>query len=290
MREGVFVSLLDATPDSDAAFAYDKRSALVEFGFFLEGALRNAVRASPLGSMTMDNSAGLGGMAFLREMSGTAHFAAGQRVRLLHIHVAPAALAGLLRGDMARAHPELRRFSACREEDFCRQMRLSPQVLTAANELFLALQSGLPGALYLEGKTLELLGLQALGPDRGGAAVALGPGDRKTLYAIRDQLQSECAAPPHLGDLARQYGMGVAKLQSGFKDMFGASVHGYLKEQRLQKARLLFETGDMNVSEVAWSIGYINISHFSAAYKKRFGILPKKHLKSIRMNGTPLAL
>jgi AraC-like DNA-binding protein len=47
----------------------------------------------------------------------------------------------------------------------------------------------------------------------------------------------------------------------------------------MQEARILLEKTETNVSETAWQVGYVNVSHFSAAFKKRFGILPKHYLK-----------
>ena len=49
----------------------------------------------------------------------------------------------------------------------------------------------------------------------------------------------------------------------------------------MQKARHLLETAEMNVSQVAWEVGYVNVSQFSKAYKKRFGVLPKQYQRSI---------
>lgn len=48
------------------------------------------------------------------------------------------------------------------------------------------------------------------------------------------------------------------------------------------EANRLFRETDMNVSEAAVAVDYSNISHFSNAYKKHFGILPKKHLLRIK--------
>jgi len=45
--------------------------------------------------------------------------------------------------------------------------------------------------------------------------------------------------------------------------------------QRLEKAFALLEQGEHNVSESAFAVGYTNVSHFSEAFQKRFGILPR---------------
>ena len=43
----------------------------------------------------------------------------------------------------------------------------------------------------------------------------------------------------------------------------------------MEKAYALLPQGRMNVSEVAWEVGYINVSHFGAAFRKQYGVNPK---------------
>ncbi len=141
----------------------------------------------------------------------------------------------------------------------------------------------------MEGKALELLGLTLAEGDcpMQRNAHSLCPRERDVIHAIRKELENRFSSPPTLAELAEDYHMGVHKIQVGFKELYGASVFGFIKEYKLQKAKMYFEEGDMNVSEVAWAIGYINLSHFSTAYRKRFGVLPKAYLKSIRAIPTP---
>ena len=42
----------------------------------------------------------------------------------------------------------------------------------------------------------------------------------------------------------------------------------------MERSRLLLESGAMNVTEVAKRVGYSNMSHFAAAFRKKFGINP----------------
>ncbi len=43
---------------------------------------------------------------------------------------------------------------------------------------------------------------------------------------------------------------------------------------RLQKAKSLLETSDLKVSEVAWKVGYKDVSHFSRSFHEMFGFSP----------------
>ena len=85
-------------------------------------------------------------------------------------------------------------------------------------------------------------------------------------------------SPPGLKELARWAGLNEYQLKAGFKEIYGNTVHGYLTDHRLDHARLLLDTKKYQVAEVAYQIGHTNPSHFIAAFKKKFGVTPKKYL------------
>ena len=58
-------------------------------------------------------------------------------------------------------------------------------------------------------------------------------------------------APPSLPELARAVGLNEFKLKAGFRSYFGTSAFGYLREQRMIRARELLVQRDLNVAEVA---------------------------------------
>ncbi|MEL6439903.1 MAG: helix-turn-helix domain-containing protein [Cyanobacteria bacterium J06621_8] len=42
----------------------------------------------------------------------------------------------------------------------------------------------------------------------------------------------------------------------------------------MERSHLLLSSGEMNVTEVAQTVGYTNLSHFAAAFRKKYGINP----------------
>ena len=285
VRPGLSVSVLDASLAHDFSFSYRKENQFIDFGFFLEGDFVNEVRETSLGDVEANNRAGKGGIGFFRHMAGTVKIPSGRKIRMVHMHVLPEVLEGMLGGELHVVQPGLRNvLEGGGRTDFFDQRCLSPKVQAVANELYFGVRNKYGIKLYMEGKALELLGLSLMEGNCpvGRKARNLCPRERDVIQAIRKELEENLVSPPTLEELARTYCMGVHKIQTGFRSLFGMSVFGFLKEFKLQKARMLFEEGDMNVSEVAWAIGYINLSHFSAAYRKRFGVLPKAYLKSIR--------
>ncbi len=86
--------------------------------------------------------------------------------------------------------------------------------------------------------------------------------------------------PPTLSELSREVGINEYQLKTGFKEVYGNTVFGFLLDYKLDHARHLLDLEQQQVNEVAYAIGYSNPSHFISAFKKKFGITPKKYLQS----------
>ncbi|MCE5168405.1 helix-turn-helix transcriptional regulator [Paenibacillus profundus] len=74
-----------------------------------------------------------------------------------------------------------------------------------------------------------------------------------------------------LFELARQAGLNDFELKAGFKELYGTTVFGFLREKRLEQALCLLQQGQMNSSEVACSAGCSNPEYFAAACREKFG-------------------
>ncbi|WP_052414720.1 AraC family transcriptional regulator [Paenibacillus sp. FSL R5-0345] len=140
--------------------------------------------------------------------------------------------------------------------------------------------------LYLEGKMLELMAVylneSLYEAERIPGSVKLSKDDMESLRLAKEILQRDYLHPPTLAGLSRIICLNEFKLKKGFKEMFGYTVHAYVIEQRMQRAQQLLEQGNMTVSEAASRVGYGNVSHFSAAFRKKFGVRPGEYLISSR--------
>ena len=86
--------------------------------------------------------------------------------------------------------------------------------------------------------------------------------------------------PPSIIELSRQVKLNEFKLKHGFKKAFNTTPYNFLLEYKLQEAKQMLKDGDMNVSEVAFELGYKQVHGFSNAFYKRFGIRPKDIMKT----------
>ncbi|WP_431824565.1 helix-turn-helix transcriptional regulator [Burkholderia sp. F1] len=130
---------------------------------------------------------------------------------------------------------------------------------------------------YLKAKAFELTALSAqlLTTQRQSAPadVRVTSSDVERVYAASDILTRDLQQPPTLDALASRVGMNPRKLTAGFRKVFGTSVHAYLQEYRLRTAHAMLCAEDVNVSTVAYRVGY-SPAHFSIAFRKRYAISP----------------
>ncbi len=103
------------------------------------------------------------------------------------------------------------------------------------------------------------------------------PADLSKLMEIESMLVKDFSLqPPTIMWLAENAGMSVSKLKTAFKKVYGTGIYEYYQKNRMQKARSLLLTGQYNVKEVGLKLGYTNLSNFSLAFRKEFGILPSQ--------------
>jgi transcriptional regulator GlxA family with amidase domain len=58
----------------------------------------------------------------------------------------------------------------------------------------------------------------------------------------------------------------------------------YVKELRLEKARIFLETTHLRVKEIRARVGATNETHFLRCFKQKFGRTPNQYRKFIRDN------
>jgi AraC-like DNA-binding protein len=103
--------------------------------------------------------------------------------------------------------------------------------------------------------------------------------DRELIEGVRAYLTKTFLEAHTMNSLAREFGTNTHKLMTLFKKTFDTSIFDYLNTLKMDHAKRMLEEQGCYVSEVARELGYKNPHHFTAAFKRRFGICPSK-LKS----------
>jgi AraC-like DNA-binding protein len=96
---------------------------------------------------------------------------------------------------------------------------------------------------------------------------------------IIDYLNTHYMYEMTIGDMAHYTGRSLSAFKRDFKKVSDKTPEKWLIEKRLTEARKLIENGNDSVSNVAYTVGFKNSSHFSAAFKKRYGISPSQFIK-----------
>jgi AraC-like DNA-binding protein len=170
------------------------------------------------------------------------------------------------------------------------QMPRSPLLLTGAMriaifQLFDTKNGGSSGVLFRQSKIMEFLSLMLmdLQNEKSGfeGCPFLGEnGESKKIEEARNILIRDYHKPNKIKDLAKRVGTNEYKLKVGFRHLYGNSIHNYLLDQRLENGRIFLKKSGWSVAVVAEKVGYSNPSHFIEAFKKKFGITPKKLISS----------
>ncbi|WP_417558495.1 helix-turn-helix domain-containing protein [Mesoflavibacter zeaxanthinifaciens] len=99
--------------------------------------------------------------------------------------------------------------------------------------------------------------------------------DIRIMQQIKDYILQNLEHPlPSLRSLANQFGTNEYKLKYGFKQLYQTTVFRFLIQERLKKASLLIQNTTLSIKAIAKMTGFKNVSHFSKAFKHRYGITP----------------
>jgi len=76
-------------------------------------------------------------------------------------------------------------------------------------------------------------------------------------------------------DFAEQLSVHVNHLNRSLKEITGKTTSQLIAERVSQEARVLLKRTNWNISEIAYSLGFEELSHFINFFKKHFGHTPK---------------
>jgi AraC-like DNA-binding protein len=98
--------------------------------------------------------------------------------------------------------------------------------------------------------------------------------EREKIHKARAILDAHYDERLTIKELARKVAMNECYLKKGFKTLTGSTIHEYIAARRIASARQMLQEEGRTVTEVAASLGYSSISHFSTAFKKATGLKP----------------
>ncbi|MBT1695540.1 response regulator [Fulvivirgaceae bacterium PWU4] len=111
--------------------------------------------------------------------------------------------------------------------------------------------------------------------------VVLASSNEKLLTRIMDAINKNISNPElNVEMLSREVGISRVHLHRKLKELTSQSTRDLIRNLRLQQAAKLLSEKHMNISEVAFSTGFINIGHFSNSFKDFYGVPPSQYMEN----------
>lgn len=82
--------------------------------------------------------------------------------------------------------------------------------------------------------------------------------------------------------LSKEMGMSHSNLYRKIKDITGQSLSGFVRYIRLRKAAELLITGNGNINQTAFEVGFSDIKYFRKQFKALFGMNPSEYKKKYK--------
>lgn len=103
------------------------------------------------------------------------------------------------------------------------------------------------------------------------------------IVKVISKIKDDFSEAINMKELAKMYGMSESSLYHNFKKVTLLSPLQFQKNLRLEEARRILLTHDIDASDVAFAVGYESPSQFSREYARMFGLPPKMYAKTAQL-------
>tara|TARA_R110000868_G_scaffold106443_2_gene291917 strand:- start:7695 stop:8669 length:975 start_codon:yes stop_codon:yes gene_type:complete len=141
--------------------------------------------------------------------------------------------------------------------------------------------TGTANRMYLKAKVFELIAIQMENYKNRALNCNQITQDKilKKTYRIKQLIKDNLHKNYTTQQLGDEVGITGQNLNKEFIRVFGYTVNEFSAMEKMNKAKLMLENTQKLVYQIAEEIGYQNATHFSAAFKRRFGTTPKQYRK-----------
>ncbi|WP_167014327.1 AraC family transcriptional regulator [Chitinophaga sp. Cy-1792] len=99
---------------------------------------------------------------------------------------------------------------------------------------------------------------------------------------IREVVAQNLTSPVSLTELAHLSGRSLSSFKRDFLHIYNQSPATWIRNKRLEKAKEMLETTQLSVSDICFSLGFENLSHFSRIFKDYHGQKPSFYREGLK--------
>lgn len=269
--EGVHIAFGDAMFYKKVNLGFESDFETIEMHFALEGT--SLVKSGSIGNEISFDAQGHN-IIYSKNMNGEIYWQK-DRLKVCEINVTPEFFKKFLPQNLPVFDTFRNTIEKGRSSLLCKNnQRISLQMRQVLHDIINCSRQGIFKRMFLEAKVIELLLLQFEQFSDSIQPSSLKKSDIDKMYAVREFILANLDASYSLIDLAHLVGTNDFILKKGFKEIFGTTVFGFWNDAKMEQAKQLLTQHQMTVNEVSQTVGYKNQRHFSAAFKRKFGMVP----------------
>ncbi|MCG7345892.1 AraC family transcriptional regulator [Sporosarcina sp. ACRSL] len=114
---------------------------------------------------------------------------------------------------------------------------------------------------------------------------ALRKSTREELFqrvtTANEYIRAFFAEPLQLTDIAKVACLSQNHLLRSYSQVFGKTPHQHISELRIEKAKKLLANFELNMTDIAFEIGFLNPVSFSKMFKQHMGMSPLHYRKKV---------
>ncbi|WP_161793824.1 helix-turn-helix domain-containing protein [Jannaschia aquimarina] len=169
--------------------------------------------------------------------------------------------------------PEALEMLRGRVPDFASEF--DPASCTLACMAISHLRFGTPDRLFVEGLTIAMTARVLSLVRNGQDAVSFIGTDPRIARAV-DYIETHLGEDLSVAAIASAAAMSPSWFQTAFRTQTGQPVFAYVRERRLERARLLLADRRLSLSQIAYTCGFSSHSHMTRLHTARYGVSPKQ--------------
>lgn len=210
-------------------------------------------------------------LTYITDFIGTYHFSSAKQFKEIRIRISKKMMTFL---DINQEEYNIHNI----EDTFVKKTKETMQ-----KHLITLIDNKLHGAtkiIFMKGKIAELLAIYLNTNNSKSPFCSILNSVNKSKEIIIQNLDKQLTSKY----IANEICINEVELKQNFKNTTGLSIQKFSTKIKMEKAKQLLKLTEFPIYQIAEETGYKNATHFTTAFKKNTGMLPKEYRSSVPNN------